>query len=304
MAVTALSAGYNSFGPPVLGASGVLTTGDVYFVDSGSSQASDGNAATDQKAPAATWDGAIAKCTANNGDVIFLMPGHSETVTTAIAMDVAGVRVIGLGWGRSIPAITPSGTIDCVNVTAANCVIENVRFIGAAASVTAQINVAGDDFTGHKLVIQQDAVPLIGVTIAGADRFHFSDCLFLGTAAGPDVGIDIEAGDSSDWVVEDCVFNYVGSTGLDLAGIRASKQQTGGLVKNCDFIGMNVTAIDINSSVSALSDGMIVGCNIAAIASVANIDTLIDAGGYILVENHGSDLPAEAGGLVPVATPA
>ena len=83
----------------------------------------------------------------------------------------------------------------------------------------------------------------------------------------------------------------------------ADQATGGGLVKNVDFIGMNVTAVDINSSVNALSDGMVAHCNIGAIASVANIDTLIDAGGYLSIENRGTDVPAEAGGLVPVATP-
>ncbi len=287
------------------GVGNVVTTGNVYFVDSGATNASDGNDGRSPTRPWATVDGNMTgTLTANNGDVIFVMPGHAETVTAAITLDVAGVRVIGLGWGRSRPAITPSGAIDTVDVTAANCWLENVRIIGQAADSTASLNVSGDDFTCVKCVIEQGATPLVGVTIAGADRFHFKDCMFMGTAAGPDVGIDIETGDSLDWIVEDCTFNYVQSVGLDLAGIRASFKQSGGLVKNCNFIAMNVTAIDINSSVNALSDGMIAFNNIGAIAAVSNIDTMIDAGGYLLIENRGTDLPAEGGGLVPVTTPA
>lgn len=283
----------------------IVTTGNVYFVDSGAPGASDGNTGLAPNKAWATIDGNITgTLKANNGDIIFVMPGHAETITAAITLDVAGVRIIGLGWGRSRPAITPSGAIDAFDVSAANCWLENIRIIGQAADSTAQINVSGDDFTCVNCVIEQGATPLVGVTIAGADRFHFKGCKFMGTAAGPDVGIDIETGDSEDWTVEECEFNYVQSVGLDLAGIRADFKQSGGLVKKCDFIAMNLTAIDINSSVNALSDGMIVDCNIGAIAAVSNIDTLIDAGGYLLLNNKGTDLPAEAGGLVPVTTPA
>ena len=304
MGITNFPDGLSSFGIPLMGSGPILTTGDISFVDSGHANASDTTRAGARTEPFATWDFAIGQTTADNGDVIIIMPGHAETVTAAITMDVAGVSVIGLGPGRSMPAITPSGAIDTVTVTAANCHIEHVRLIGQAADSTASLNIAGDDCSVFDCVIEQGATPLVGVTIAGADRFHFNGCRFMGTAAGPDVGIDIETGDSVDWTVENCTFNYVQSVGLDLAGIRASFQQSGGLVSNVKFIGMNVTAIDINSSVNALSDGMITDCRVGAIAAVGNIDTLIDAGGYLLMENRGTDLPAEAGGLVPVTTPA
>ena len=305
MTLTAFPNGVSSFGMPVLGSGGVNTTGSVFYVDSGASNASDGNDGSIDL-PLATWDGAIAKCTANNGDVIFIKPGHSETTTAAITMDVAGVRVIGLGWGNSRPAITANfgAAGDTVTVTAANCVIENVRLVASSASQNAQINIAGDDCSVIGCVIEQGANNLIGATIAGADRFAFHACKFIGTAAGPDVGIDIESGDSANWSVTNCVFNYAGSSGLDLAGIRASFQQTGGLVKECDFIAVDVTAIDINSSVSAQGDGMIARCNIVAGAAVADIDTIIDTGGYGTIETFATDSATEAGGLVPVATPA
>lgn len=299
-------AGLPNFGLPVFGAGPVTTTGDVFYVDSGAASAADGNDGMNPNKPMATLDAAIARCTANNGDIIYVMPGHAETLTAQITMDVAGVAVIGVGWGRSRPAFTANFSAggDTIDVEAANCVLANVRLVASSASQNAQINVAGDDFTCYGCVIEQGANNLIGVTIAGADRFRFLSCNFIGTAANPDVGIDIETGDSADWEVSHCVFNYAGSSGLDLAGIRASFQQTGGVIHANQFIAVDVTAIDINSSVSAQGDGIISHNSIAAGAAVSNIDTLIDAGGYISVENYGSDLPAEGGGRVPVTTPA
>ena len=304
MTLTAYPNGVSSFGIPVLGAGSLTTTGDVFFVDSGAARASDGNDGKNKLAPMATWDAAIGRCAANNGDIIILMPGHAETITTTITMDVAGVKVVGMGTGRSRPAITPSGAIALLTVSAANCHVENVRLIGQAADSTSTIAVTGDDFTCVNCVIEQGATPLVGVLVTGADRFAFHGCQFIGTAAGPDVAIDIATGDSADWTVQDCLFNYAGSSGLDLAGIRASFDQTGGLVKNCDFIAMDVTAVDINSSVGAQGDGLIAYCNVAAGAAVANIDTLIDAGGYQLIQNYGSDSATAAGGLIPLVTPA
>ena len=39
---------------------------------------------------------ALDNCVANRGDVILVLPGYTETVTAALALDVAGVSVIGL----------------------------------------------------------------------------------------------------------------------------------------------------------------------------------------------------------------
>ena len=79
-------------GMPVLNTYG----GNVYWVNS--SGGGDGNKGTRQR-PFATLDYAIGRCTANNGDVIMVMPNHAETITGAggIALDVAGVTVVGMG---------------------------------------------------------------------------------------------------------------------------------------------------------------------------------------------------------------
>jgi L-asparaginase/Glu-tRNA(Gln) amidotransferase subunit D len=64
--------------------------------------------ATNPKQPAATLDGAIGKTTANNGDLILVHPGHSETLSAAAAItcDVAGVTIVGLGTGNNRPTFT------------------------------------------------------------------------------------------------------------------------------------------------------------------------------------------------------
>ena len=58
--------------------------GDRYFVDSNAGASTNDGKSEDR--PLATLAQAIAKCTASNGDRIFLMPGHAETLTAAIAM--------------------------------------------------------------------------------------------------------------------------------------------------------------------------------------------------------------------------
>lgn len=138
MGLTQFPKGVASFGMPVLGGSGVMTTGSVFFVDSGADNASDGNDALSPDAPAATIDGAINKCTASNGDVIFVMPGHSESIDAAgdVAMDVAGVSVIGLGVGHTRPQLVYNTAAGSVTITASNVRWSNIVHVCSVASTT------------------------------------------------------------------------------------------------------------------------------------------------------------------------
>jgi len=84
----------------------------------------------------ATVDAAISACTAGAGDTIYVLPGHTETVTaTSIAHDIAGVRVVGLGYGSMRPTFTFSSAAATITVSADNAKWENCRFIANFADV-------------------------------------------------------------------------------------------------------------------------------------------------------------------------
>ena len=123
-----------------------VTSGSVFFVDSGASRAADGNAGRDPSVPMATIDAAVGRCTANNGDMIVVMPGHSESPTSSIALDVAGVWVYGLGWGASRPTITFEALAATCAMSADSTRISNLRFtLGATtATVTNAVVMSGD----------------------------------------------------------------------------------------------------------------------------------------------------------------
>jgi hypothetical protein len=129
MSLTKYPNGVSSFGTPLVGAGGdTVTTGNVFFVNSTHENATDGNDAKSPGEPAATIDGCIAKCTANNGDIIFVMPNHDENPLTSITMDVAGVWVRGLGYGNARPTITFGATAAAVDMTAASTRISGIIF--------------------------------------------------------------------------------------------------------------------------------------------------------------------------------
>lgn len=124
--------------------------GKVFWVYNGTALAtgqrggSDGNRGTFDS-PFSTIGGAFAQCSANRGDIIFLKPGHAETIANATAAStlwsVAGVAIIGLGNGTNRPtftfttANTATITVSAANVSVSNCVF-TANFLSVATAIT------------------------------------------------------------------------------------------------------------------------------------------------------------------------
>lgn len=116
---------------------------------------------------------AIAQCTANAGDTIFILPGHTEAVTSAsIACSVAGVTFIGLGTGSLKPQLTFGATDSRVNVTAANCRFQNIRCVaGIGDIVTAFLHATAAQNTEY-----------IDIEFTASSTFNFINQYTLGAA--------------------------------------------------------------------------------------------------------------------------
>jgi hypothetical protein len=98
---------------------------------------SDGNRG-DFNSPFGTLNYAITQCTAARGDVIFIKPGHAETISTAtaLALNVAGAAVVGLGTGSQRPTFTlDTATTATIGVSAANVTVKNCIFTANFADI-------------------------------------------------------------------------------------------------------------------------------------------------------------------------
>jgi|TARA_R100000750_G_scaffold62630_1_gene56988 hypothetical protein len=117
--------------------------GNVYFVDSGNGNAGTTTSDGQKRQPFSTIDAAINVCTANNGDVIYVAPGHAETITTAsqIDADVAGISIIGCGNGSNKPTLTYTIAAGEFAVGADNVHIENIRFVSSVTAVLKGIDI-------------------------------------------------------------------------------------------------------------------------------------------------------------------
>ena len=126
----------------------VLNTyaGNVFWLDY--NIGSDGNDGKTPERPFKTLDYAIGRCTASNGDIIMISPGHAESIiaATTVVWDVAGLQIIGLGKGDLRPTFTfTTAAAAAIPVTGADGYIENCRFLCNIASQNHMFDVAADD---------------------------------------------------------------------------------------------------------------------------------------------------------------
>lgn len=249
--------GVSSFGIPVIGSGPVLTTGSVFFVQSTATGASDSNEGTSPGKPLATIDAAVGKCTANKGDVIFVGPGHVETVVTTggLALDVAGISVVGIRAGTLMPQISVGGATSArVTVPAANVTMVNMLITGDLDAITFPLSVSGSDFRLLNCEYR-DVTGQCGTflqTTNGADRMLIDGLVYRGdTAAGTARGIGI-----------------TGTTGVE--------------IRNSHFSG-NFSAAAINVVTTAASQLRVHNCFIKTYnaADVCILDTVTGSTGWM-----------------------
>lgn len=224
--------------------------GNVRFVDSVAG-ASTGGYSPDSAA--ATLIQGQAACTASNQDVVFVAPGHTESVIAAAGMtfNKAGITYVGLGHGRLRPTITFStDTAAQLIVSAANVTFRNFVFdLTGVSAIVAAISVTGADvaFEDCEFVISTGTnAPVLGIlTAATATRFRVERCRFLGAATSTDTCtacIKHEVG--VDYLIKDCYF-----TGkMTQAILNATAVMRGVIDSNRFVIATGTLAISVHAS--------------------------------------------------------
>lgn len=174
-----------------------------------------------------TMADAVSAAVAGRGDTILVLPGYTETFTAALALSKAGVQVIGLGEGLLRPAFTGNGTIDCVNITGANVLLENIAFPAPGTDdQTSDVNVAAAGVTLRKLYS-------IGSTTAK----NKTDIITV--ASGGD-----------DLLVEDCVAYNVTVDCVSWLSLEAAVARP--VVRNCVVMGNFSTAALMDEAAATL----------------------------------------------------
>ena len=301
------------YGVPSVGSGQYEPVGRLFFVDSGSDYRADSADHGTWDKPFATLDYAVGRCTDNNGDVIVLSPGHINATMDAvdeIDVDVAGVRIIGLGEGNDRATFTYTGTAGEFVIGAANVTVENLRFVAGVSNVTMAISVEalGDNFTLRNCEVPEPSdaafefADIIDLA-AGADNVTIDGMIVrqLGVTPG-DLDHFLEAGTGVNNRLT--IINSVIEGEFLVSAIWSDTADTEVLIDNC--VITNATngehAIEFTSTARGAVDNTLLRTNAAA--------TSIDPGSLTIGANVTWDddttpdtvaAPPVAGGGVAVA---
>lgn len=286
------------------------STGSRFYVHSGTGIDAAGYG-RNPDAPCATIDYAVSLCAADKGDIIYVMPGHTETVSAAagIDLDVTGISVIGLGQGNLRPTVTfGTATTADLDVDAANVTVRNIRFVGNIASLAAPIDVNAAGFslldcdfycnaagTGILITIITDATAN-ELTVKGCNFYYLTS---LATTAVTETSTEVIRLVGADRAI--IVDNYFGGdfTTTVVNGITTASKEVQ-IARNHIH---NIATEDIAGVVDlvAACTGVIAN-NVGFMGYATSLAGIIDPASCAMVENYFSNVVTEAGGLVGTAS--
>lgn len=232
----------------VLNAAGIFTRpGTVRYVHSRLGT-NGSNYGSEPEQPYATIDYAIGKCNVpaaanGHGDTIVVLPGHTEALSAAasIAVDVAGITIIGKGNGRNRPvltwgtAITASMTVTGANTKFQNIVFDFTGFDAITAAIV--VNAADVSFDNCEFITNSGTIGVVsGITVGGtttSPRFTVTNSRFIGPAtnSGTTTTAQVTITDAPDFVFEN---NYC--TGKMTQSINNAATNLRGLIRNNAFV--------------------------------------------------------------------
>lgn len=300
--ITNFPNGITSFGVPIVGGA-ILTTGNIYFVDSGGHGG-------DGKTPltaVATIAEAVTKCTASNDDYIFVAAGHAETLSptasvAGLTIDKIGCHIIGLGSGALRPTITIAGlaadtSVDGISITGASVEIANIIIAATTTgNITAQIDVAAANIHIHNCYFKagaEDVVACITVPDAG-DNAVIEDNFFEVTANGAGAGIKIESASNDGFIARRNLFNGGSDTNAwDEGAIYSAVVHTNCMIMDNRFLYGG--AIIFSDAATGIISG-----NFCA---EGTLGSMIDPGSCMCFENYEADAVDQTARLFPT-TPA
>lgn len=279
--------------------------GNIKYVNSTHASASSTGPGTSPESPYSTINAAVAACTANNDDVVLVMPGHVETIASAAALTCgkAGVRIIGLGRGQKQPKLDfTTATTATFTITADDVEFVNFQIEASFADVASEIVVTGKDCriaNCRFLEPVTDENSLINILTGAAntaDGLIVEDCEFRGLDAANTIGVSLPNAQARV-VIRRNIFAGVFETGaIKSVGVAAQ------IAVYDNFINNTSGDADECISIADTSTGVVVR-NLVGNNLAANATTNINCGTTMtMAENYSTDKGDVQGVLDPVAT--
>jgi hypothetical protein len=259
----------------------------------------------------ATVDAAIGECTSGANDIIYVLPGHTETVTaTSIAHDVAGVRIVGLGFGDNRPTFTFGAAAATITVSADNCGWENCRFIANFVDVAsaftlttaAGFTVKGCDFLDTSAILNFLVCVTTSATNNQSDSLSFLGNYVYSLAATTGAVISILANELrlrvEDNIVDKAATNDAGQM------ITLSSKIVGGvrILRNILTVVGNASAtVGVFLTGSGTTSSGIIAYNLCTSLDTTGALFMTASTGISPQENYMSGAVDKSGTLFPAA---
>ncbi len=236
----------------VLGKLGIDKAADnVFYVDS---VAANGGTGISWEQSENTLVLGIGDVTTATGATIFLAANHAENMTT-VAVNKAGMTIVGLGVGEARPKLTFQDNADVLAHTVPNVKYVNIIFIAGTIDIASAVTLdaASDgavfencEFRNTTTIEFVDTVTLAAAT----DNVRFSGCKFLNiTAAGGNISaINSTAGVTNNLVIEDCDFYGAFTT----AAIESTQVEVNLTIRNNTIYNTSTGDFAIKLSAAAL----------------------------------------------------
>lgn len=282
--MTTFGDGVYQYGGIPVGIGDQPTTGSVFFVDSTADALGTGKKPS---SALATINEAISKCTANKGDVIYVMPNHAETILNAstITPNVVGISIIGLGNGSNQPEITFGHADASIVPSADNITIKNMRFIAGITAVLIGINVDAHYFTLDSCTTDFSTTTydfVDHVDVSAFDYCTIKNCRFIAenATAGANTGIQ-----------------FVDANHIQILGNYFSGDFAEAPIWNITTAGISILIADnilYNDDTANADNGIslqaactgIIARNLIGTLYSTNITTLIDPGSCLNFDNR------------------
>lgn len=252
------------------------TTGDIFFVHSGTGVDA-ANYGRHPDSPFATlaYAGLLASpsAVADRQDIIYVMPGHTETVSAAgdLVFDIAGISVIGIGHGTLTPRITLDTIITAdIDIDAARITFENLIIESDFVDVAIAIDVNDDDFTIRDCRFQATSaannflVCIEDAALLASHRITVEDCIQIDRDTSNTHFINFTGTGDGHVVVNNVLMGDYGTMCIGGAGVVTNIVVAGNLISN--------TSVTVDSCVNlaGATTGIVVNNLCGGGAAVAN----------------------------------
>lgn len=232
-----------------------------------------------------------------NRDVVVVMPGYNETITTDKSLSVAGIRYVGLGSGNNRPTITFNNTAASVSLDAANISLENFRLFTSISAVTRGVDVVGAGCSIKKCLLAFDATGddfVTGIRVEGVDHVAIEDNeILMENAAGHTAGIVYHNSDFGR-VLRNKVIGDFTDAGINMSDSTAAC--LGSFVADNYVFNQDTDGVTIRNG--ATSTGLFAN-NRLATGDTVEVAAAVVAGAGRWVENYLVNDTGETGTLVP-----